>query len=92
MNLFNELGKDLLGEIAPTGRCLYYTGGGGYFQGVRSFYDFSSESVTLLFKGGELLIRGKNLVVAKFKDGDCRLNGNIYSLQYRSRIVGERTL
>lgn len=92
MRLFDELGKDLLGEISPTGRCLYYTGGGGYFQGVRNFYDFSSDGVTLLFKGGELFVRGKNLVVAKFKDGDCRLNGNILSLQYRSRGVGERLL
>ena len=70
MRLFNEIGGNLLRNVAPKGRCLFFTGGGGYFQGVKSFDGFSPKTVTLRFS------------VGKFQSGDFELLGRIFSMEY----------
>ena len=49
MRLFGEISENLLGGITPCGRCLFFVGGGGYFQGVKTFDGFSDRGVTLRF-------------------------------------------
>ncbi len=82
MRLFNEIGGNLLRNVAPKGRCLFFTGGGGYFQGVKSFDGFSQKTVTLRFSGGSLKVTGENFSVGKFQSGDFELLGRIFSLEY----------
>lgn len=82
MRLFNEIGGNLLRNVAPKGRCLFFTGGGGYFQGVKSFDGFSPKTVTLRFSGGSLKVTGENFSVGKFQSGDFELLGRIFSLEY----------
>lgn len=82
MRLFNEIGGNLLRNVAPKGRCLFFTGGGGYFQGVKSFDGFSQKTVTLRFSGGSLKVTGENFSVGKFQSGDFELLGRISSLEY----------
>lgn len=82
MRLFNEIGGNLLRNVAPKGRCLFFTGGGGYFQGVKSFDGFSPKTVTLRFSGGSLKVTGENFSVGKFQSGDFELLGRISSLEY----------
>ena len=84
MRLFREIGGNLLGEVTPKGRCLFFTGGGGYFQGVKSFENFSQKTVTLRFSGGSLKITGESFSVGKFQSGDFELLGRIFSLEYVS--------
>ncbi|MFR2461557.1 MAG: YabP/YqfC family sporulation protein [Christensenellaceae bacterium] len=82
MRLFNEIGGNLLRNVAPKGRCLFFTGGGGYFQGVKSFDGFSPKTVTLRFSGGSLKVTGENFSVGKFQSGDFELLGRIFSMEY----------
>ena len=84
MRLFKEICGNLLGDVLPKGRCLFFTGGGGYFQGVKSFENFSQKTVTLRFSGGSLKITGEGFIVEKFRDGDFELLGRIFSLEYVS--------
>lgn len=84
MRLFKEIGGNLLGEISPKGRCLFFTGGGGYFQGVKSFENFSQKTVTLRFSGGSLKVTGEGFSVGKFQGGDFELLGRISALEYVS--------
>lgn len=84
MRLFKEICRNLLGDVSPKGRCLFFTGGGGYFQGVKSFENFSQKTVTLRFSGGSLKITGEGFIVEKFRDGDFELLGRIFSLEYVS--------
>lgn len=81
MRLFNEIGGNLLRNVAPKGRCLFFTGG-GYFQGVKSFDGFSPKTVTLRFSGGSLKVTGENFSVGKFQSGDFELLGRIFSMEY----------
>ena len=82
MRLFGEIGQNILGDVLPCGRCLFYAGGGGYFQGVKSFDDFSHKGITLRFSGGDLVVSGEKLRVGKFRGGDLELCGNILSLSF----------
>ena len=82
MQLFGEIGRNILGDVVPCGRCLFYTGGGGYFQGVKSFDDFSQKGITLRFSGGDLVVSGEKLSVGKYRAGDLELCGHILSLAF----------
>lgn len=82
MRLFGEIGKNILGDVLPCGRCLFYAGGGGYFQGVKSFDGFSQKGITLRFSGGDLAVSGERLSVGKYRAGDLELRGRIFSLSF----------
>ena len=82
MRLFGEIGQNILGDVLPCGRCLFYAGGGGYFQGVKSFDDFSQKGITLRFSGGDLVVIGEKLRVGKYRGGDLELCGRILSLSF----------
>lgn len=82
MRLFKEIGENIPGGIAPCGRCLLYTGGGGYFQGVKSFDAFSEKGVTLRFSDGEMRVDGERFSVAKYRGEDFELRGKISGLRF----------
>lgn len=82
MRLFGEIGQNILGDVLPCGRCLFYAGGGGYFQGVKSFDEFSQKGITLRFSGGDLVVSGEKLRVGKYRGGDLELCGRILSLSF----------
>jgi hypothetical protein len=79
MRLYDEIFKsvDGLGQA----RCIFVPDGEGYFQGVKSVGDFSSERIILYFPKLELEIEGQNLSIAKYCDGDLRLAGKIVSVR-----------
>ena len=87
MQLFGEIGRNILGDVLPCGRCLFYAGGGGYFQGVKSFDDFSQKGITLRFSGGDLVVSGEKLSVGKYRAGDLELSGRILSLSFYRKGV-----
>ena len=82
MRLFGEISENLLGGITPCGRCLFFVGGGGYFQGVKTFDGFSDRSVTLRFSEGNLKVCGERL---KYRGEDLELKGTILSVEYSAR-------
>lgn len=86
MRLFKEIGGNLLGNVAPCGRCLLFVGEGGYFQGVKSVESFSERGVILRFSCGELSVKGERLCVGKYRDGDVELRGKIFELSYSAQV------
>lgn len=85
MRLFGEISENLLGGITPCGRCLFFVGGGGYFQGVKTFDGFSDRGVTLRFSEGNLKVSGERLRVAKYRGEDLELKGTILSVEYSAK-------
>ena len=76
----------LLGEIFKNadgltfGRCIVTPKGGGYFEGVRSIGDFSSNRVVVCFSKLAVAVEGEFLAIKKYCDGDLELAGKINSL------------
>lgn len=79
MRLYDEIFKSVDG--ATFARCLIVPGGEGYFEGVKYVEDFSSERVVICFKKNRVEIEGEGLSIAKYCDGDLRLNGKITSMK-----------
>ena len=61
-------------------RCAFLPSGGGYFQGVKSLGGFSAEEIVLLFKRHKVSVKGENLSIKKYCDGDMELSGRIFSV------------
>lgn len=78
MRLYNEILKKLGdGESALSAGARYTVlpGRGGYFQGVKTVSEFSSERVILGFRRVVLEIEGSGFVIEKYCDGDLELSG-----------------
>ena len=88
MRLYEEIFKDADG--AAFQRCIIVPGGGGYFQGVKSVGDFSSERAVICFPKEQVEINGKNLSVKKYCDGDLQLTGRIFQLNVLREDGGEK--
>lgn len=54
---------------------------GVYIQGVVSVKNFSSEEITATLKKGEITIKGKELFIKKYCEGDLVICGKITALQ-----------
>ena len=72
-------GEILQGEEGVGARCILLVGGGGYFEGVKSVGEFSSERLVLFFARESVEIDGESFVIKKYCDGDLELSGKILS-------------
>ena len=79
MRLYDEIFKNADG--CALSRCVIVPAGGGYFEGVKAVGDFSADKVVLCFAKNEVEIKGENLSIAKYYDGDLRLTGKIVAMQ-----------
>ena len=79
MRLYDEIFKNVDGVALA--RCILVPRGGGYFEGVKSVVDFSSEKVALRFLKEDVVVEGKNLIIKKYYEGDLQLIGEIFSLR-----------
>ena len=85
MRLYDEIFKNADGGAFR--KCIVVPRGGGYFEGVKSVEDFSSERVVLCFSKERVAVEGKNLSVRKYCEGDLHLDGEIFLLQ----VISEGT-
>ena len=74
MRLHGEIFK---GEEGVCPRCILLVGGGGYFEGVKTVSEFSSERIVLFFPRVSVEIEGESFVIKKYCDGDLELAGKI---------------
>lgn len=79
MRLYDEIFKNTEGMAIS--KCVFVPGGGGYFEGVKSVGDFSSERVLVCFSKSSVLVEGKGLTIKKYYDGDLQLQGRITSVR-----------
>lgn len=75
MRLYDEIFKNADGMAFA--RCTVVPNGGGYFEGVRSIGDFSSERIVVCFAKQTVEVTGKDLSIKKYYDGDLQLSGKI---------------
>ena len=78
MRLYDELFKNAEGMALQ--RYTGVVGGGGYFEGVKALGDFSPEKVCVYYARACVEVMGKDLRIAKYCDGDLRLDGKISSV------------
>ena len=78
MRLYDELFKNAEGMALE--RYVVVVGGGGYFEGVKSLGDFSPERVCIFYPRACVEVTGTRLRIAKYCDGDLRLDGEITSV------------
>ena len=74
-----ELYEEIYEGVVET-RCSFLPLGGGYFQGVKALIGFSDSEVVLLFKKSRVVVRGEDLEIKKYCDGDLQLSGRIFSV------------
>ena len=82
MRLYDDIFKNP--NDSACARCVIVPGGGGYFEGVKSVGDFSSERLVLYFSGDctqSVEVEGKNFIIGKYCDGDLQLFGAIARLR-----------
>ena len=70
-----EFGKTC-NQVAPKG---------GYFEGVKGLNGFSDTEIVLLFKKSRVVVRGEQLEIKKYCDGDLQLSGRIFSVGIEKR-------
>ena len=61
-------------------RCSFLPNSGGYFEGVKGLNGFSDTEIVLLFKKSRVVVRGEQLEIKKYCDGDLQLSGRIFSV------------
>ena len=79
MRLYDEIFKSVDGLA-----CQKYTvviGGGGYFEGVKSVGDFSSEKIVIYFHRQVVEIYGIDLAIKKYYDGDLHVGGRVSAVR-----------
>ena len=80
MNIFENIAeilgvKDLV--YKPTFKATLVGSGAGYFECVLGIKSYSEQEIVLLINGGEVLIKGEELFVKKFCEGDVAVCGKI---------------
>ena len=88
MRLFDEIFKN--DTLASLARCVLIVGGGGYFEGVKTVGDFTSEKIVLYFPKETVVIEGESLSIGKYYDGDLHLLGKIRSWRIDASPEGEK--
>lgn len=53
----------------------------GYFEGVLGIKSFAPDQIALFIKKGELIVKGENLYVKSFCEGDLAISGKILSVE-----------
>ena len=79
MRLYDEIFKNAEGVFGT--KCIFVPSGGGYFEGVRSVGDFSSERIVLCFAKEQVTVEGEGLSIKKYCDGDLQLSGKVLSVR-----------
>ena len=79
MRLYDEIFKDPGGSACA--RCVVVPGGGGYFEGVKSVGDFSSEKIVIYFPRQAVEIYGVDLAIKKYYDGDLHIGGRVSAVR-----------
>ena len=77
MRLYDEIFKN----TDALARYSVAVGGGGYFEGVKTVGDFSSQKIIVYFPRYGLEIEGENFVIGKYCEGDLQLLGKIFSVK-----------
>ncbi|MBQ4053662.1 MAG: YabP/YqfC family sporulation protein [Clostridia bacterium] len=75
MGLYDEIFKNP--SDSACARCVVVPGGGGYFEGVKSVGDFSTEKIVVYFPKQTVEVEGKNLAIKKYYDGDLQIGGRV---------------
>jgi hypothetical protein len=78
MRLYDEIFKSADGLAFR--KYTVVVGGGGYFEGVKSVGDFSTERIILFYPKCSLQIDGKDLMIKKYCDGDLELSGVVHTV------------
>ena len=79
MRLYDDIFKDPGGSACA--RCVVVPGGGGYFEGVKSVGDFSSEKIVIYFPRQAVEIYGVDLAIKKYYDGDLHIGGRVSAVR-----------
>ncbi len=66
---------------APSYRAVLFGDDAIYLENVRAIVGYSSEEVKLSLKKGGLAIKGENLYLKKYCDGDLAVCGKIASIE-----------
>ena len=88
MRLYDEIFKSV--EGVAFARCTIVPGGGGYFEGVKTVGDFSSERVVVYFPREEIEVLGEGLGIKKYCDGDLQISGRVYAVKVLSQTPSKR--
>ena len=75
MRLYDDIFKNP--NDSACARCVVVPGGGGYFEGVKSVGDFSSEKIVIYFPRQAVEIHGTDLAIKKYYDGDLHIDGRV---------------
>lgn len=86
MRLYEEIFEN--NDMAAS-RCVIMPSGGGYFEGVKSVGDFSSEKIEICFARKIAIVEGIDLSIKKYCDGDLQLSGKICSLRFEGETFGK---
>ena len=79
MRLYDDIFKDPGGSACA--RCVVVPGGGGYFEGVKSVGDFSSEKIVIYFPRQAVEIYGVDLAIKKYDEGDLHIGGRVSAVR-----------
>ena len=79
MRLYDEIFKNVQADTFA--RCIIIPCGGGYFEGVKTVEDFTSERILIRFSHHCVEVLGKALAIKKYCDGDLQVLGQILSLR-----------
>ncbi|MBE7078811.1 MAG: hypothetical protein E7380_02985 [Clostridiales bacterium] len=75
MRLYDEIFKNADGVFVP--KCCFVPEGGGYFEGVKTLGELSSDRIVLYFPRTQIIVEGRGLSVKKYCDGDLEIAGKI---------------
>ena len=76
MRLYDEIS----GAFAES-RCTFFPGGGGYFQGVKGLSSFSCDEIVILFSKTKVSVKGAELSIKKYYDGDLYIDGQVSAVR-----------
>lgn len=54
---------------------------GGYFENVKGVLSYSDDLIVLKIKGGKISVKGENLFIKKYCEGDLSICGKITSVE-----------
>jgi hypothetical protein len=68
-------------ETCAESRCFFIPLSGGYIQGVKNIRSFGENEIVLILKKQLVKVTGKNLLIAKYCDGDMQISGRIFGVE-----------
>ena len=75
-NIVKKFGVDL--AIAPLKyKAILFGEIGAFFENVKSIKSFEKDEIILTVKGGEIVVKGKELTVKNYVEGDLTIVGEV---------------